>query len=430
MSGSRVKNVTISASWSMEPVPLGVLSSTLTDEGETFSFSAQKQWLQSRWGRSFDPLGYSQQGPVTAHSPYTRIIGLLMDSSPDGWGRDMLSRYEQLCAVKERRTAHRLSELEYLMGVHDHSRMGALRLAAPEVPDSGGTEAAFSSAPPAGSLKHLANSTLLYEDDRKSEDPDHEAWVEQMAASGAPLGGARPKSYFTEADGSLWIAKFPSSHDPYDVGAWEMVVNELARRAGIPGPECRIMRLASEHRTFLSRRFDRSEEGHPIHFTSARSLVGYHPGSSIHAGVSYLDLADLIVRYGAEPERDLRDLWKRMVFNICISNIDDHLRNHGFLLTEHGWRLSPAYDLNPIPFGGGLCLNITRDDNQLVLKLARKVAPNFHLSSAAVEMEIERIRDAVSQWRPAAVQFDIPADEQQLMAPAFSALETGSTLRR
>ncbi len=208
-----------------------------------------------------------------------------------------------------------------------------------------------------------------------ADDPEFGVWLNQLLLPGASLGGARPKASVIDPEGRLWIAKFPSGSDDRDIGGWEAVVNELALRAGLNVAKGQARRLTRQHHTFLTRRFDRDGDRR-IHFASAMTLLGRTDGADA-AISSYLELAECIARVGARTNSDLEELWRRIVFNICISNADDHLRNHGFLLTSKGWVLSPAYDLNPVPDAQGLTLNID-GNNALDIKLV-DAAPQFRV---------------------------------------------------
>jgi serine/threonine-protein kinase HipA len=237
-------------------------------------------------------------------------------------------------------------------------------------------------------------------------------------APGSSLGGARPKANVSAGNGSLWIAKFPSRSDEYNVGAWEMVCHTLAGLSGVRVSESRQEAFSRNGTTFLTRRFDR-ENGRRLHFASAMTLLGRNDGDNNETGCSYIDLAQFIIRQGANPDSDLEELWKRIVFYIAVSNTDDHLRNHGFILTSRGWILSPAYDVNPNPEGAGLTLNISEEDNTLDYGLALSVAPLFRLNSERANDILHAIRKSVARWRNIATKLKISSREIDEMAPAF-----------
>lgn len=239
-----------------------------------------------------------------------------------------------------------------------------------------------------------------------------------LIAPGSSLGGARPKASVMDAAHSLWIAKFPSKNDDKDVAAWEMVTNQLAKAAGINIAEGKLQQFNNKYHTYLTKRFDRTAKGERIHFASAMTLLGHIDGDDA-SGASYLELLEFISRYGADVEKDLEELWRRIVFSICVKNTDDHLRNHGFLLTHKGWVLSPAYDINPNEYGKGLSLNITETDNSLDLDLAVEVADYFRLSAAKVKDIILQVSNAVKGWKKLAEKEKISTAEQERMSVAF-----------
>ncbi|MFP4664714.1 MAG: type II toxin-antitoxin system HipA family toxin [Bacteroidales bacterium] len=237
--------------------------------------------------------------------------------------------------------------------------------------------------------------------------------------SGSSLGGARPKSNVRDTDGTLWIAKFPSNNDDRDAGAWEYVAIQMARELGIETPKVRAERFSGNHHTFLTRRFDRDGEQR-LHFASAMTLLGYKDGDNHKQGVSYLEIIEIIEQYGCNPRDDIRELWKRIVLSVAISNSDDHLRNHGFLLTKDGWKLSPVYDINPEPMARGLSLNIDEQSNRLDYELCLDVAPWFRWEKIEAEKFIEHTKATVGHWRHYAQKAGIRNSDQDITAPAFA----------
>jgi serine/threonine-protein kinase HipA len=241
-----------------------------------------------------------------------------------------------------------------------------------------------------------------------------------LIAPGGSLGGARPKASVADRHGHLWIAKFPSIRDDYDVGAWEMVVNALAKNCGLRVATGTAHRYASQHHCFMVKRFDRSKSGGRFHFASAMTMTDRVDGDDASNGASYIELARVIIEHGSEVDTDLRELWSRIVFNILVSNTDDHLRNHGFLLDPgRGWRLSEAYDMNPVANADGLKLNITDSDNALDLELAREVSEYFRISSGEAEIVIETFKEVIRQWPKLADAMRISNREQENMSSAF-----------
>jgi serine/threonine-protein kinase HipA len=264
----------------------------------------------------------------------------------------------------------------------------------------------------------LEEASLRLEDSDNLEDPSFARWLNLLISPGSSLGGARPKASVKDPGGSLWIAKFPSRNDDHDVGAWEAVVNELAVKAGVSIAEGNAKRFTQTNHTFLTKRFDRVGDKR-IHFASAMTLLGYSDGMDAGMGVSYLHLAEFIMRHGAAPNRDLEELWRRIVFYILVSNSDDHLRNHGFLLTSKGWTLSPAFDINPVPGSMGLTLNISEHSNLLDINLARDVAEQFRINVGRREEIIAAVSGAVSRWQNIAQGLGISTAEIEDMRDAF-----------
>lgn len=372
-------------------------------------------------------LGMTQLDPRIALYPGRQhpaqgreTFGMFADASPDRWGRMLMQRRleREKRAGAAPRTA-RLHESDYLLGVHDAYRVGGLRF---RLADSGDflDNRHDAAAPPFVQLRELEAASLALERDEKNTAKMGDEWLRLLIAPGGSLGGARPKASVVDPDGRLWIAKFPSVRDEHDVGAWEQVLHALAYACGLSVPESSARRFAHHHHTFLVQRFDRTPEGRRIHFASAMTLTGRKDGDDAAAGASYLELARVLIDHGASPGEDLRELWSRIVFFMLVSNTDDHLRNHGFLLHPgRGWKLAPAFDMNPVPVSEGLQLNVSEADNALDLDLAREVAPYFRVAAKAAGEIIERFRAVVSQWRTIARKLRIPAREQERMAESF-----------
>ena len=264
------------------------------------------------------------------------------------------------------------------------------------------------------SLRDLENAVWRLEQD---DDADVSRWLQMLLAPGSSLGGARPKANVKNTDGSLWIAKFPSRSDRKNVGAWEALTMTLARQCNIKTAPYEARQLANQYSTFITKRFDRDDKGKRIHFTSAMTMLGYTDGDT--AGCSYLELFEWISRNCCDVKENLAEMWRRLVFNIAVSNCDDHLRNHGFLLTKKGWTLSPAYDINPQEYGDGLSLNIDDKNNALDYQLALDVAIYSGLSVTEAQNIIQHTKDVVSSWRKLANLYHISRDEQEMMSKAF-----------
>ncbi|NWB31112.1 type II toxin-antitoxin system HipA family toxin [Pseudomonas gingeri] len=347
-------------------------------------------------------------------------FGVFADSSPDRWGQLLMKRRLER-DIREGLVPRgsKLHESDFLLGVHDLYRVGAIRY---RLNDEGGflDDRDGVAAPPFVELRALERASRALESDPDNTSPDGRDWLRMLIAPGGSLGGARPKASVVDDSGHLWIAKFPSVRDDYDVGGWEMVVNALGNSCGLRVASGMAHRFASDHHCFMVKRFDRTEAGGRLHFASAMTLTDRIDGDDASVGASYLELAEVLIRQGAQTNADLRELWSRIVFNLLVSNTDDHLRNHGFILEPgRGWRLSAAYDLNPVAHADGLKLNITDADNALDLELAREVAGYFRVRRAEADEIIADFQEVVRQWPTVADALGLSRREQESMAPAF-----------
>jgi serine/threonine-protein kinase HipA len=396
---------------------LGVLHCVSTRGKEVFSFEYSDDWLASMGNLSIDPGLQPVRGPQ--YAPANRDnFGAFLDSSPDRWGRVLMQRREAQLARETRRPERQLTEYDYLLGVFDGHRMGGLRFridGGPFLDDN-----AELASPPWTSLRELEQASLQLEREGADRDPRYSTWLRMLLAPGRSLGGARPKASVVDPKQQLWLAKFPSAGDPYDIGGWEGVVHALARRAGVTTADATSQKFGSPLHTFLTKRFDRTAKGRRIHFASAMTLLDRSDGE---AGGSYLELAGVLIQHGARVAQDLEQLWRRIVFFVCVSNVDDHLRNHGFLLARNGWTLAPAYDVNPVPYGNGLLLNISETDNAQDLELVRDVAESFRVKPKRANAIIKEVVTAVRTWRDTAKKAALSRTEQERMAPAFRAAE-------
>ena len=415
----RYKNIYVYADWVEidNPILMGNLFVDILRGKEIFSFEYSDEWLNSNHLYNLDPdLGfYSGKQYLRDDKPN---FGLFLDSSPDRWGRVLMRRRESIVAKIEDRPVRTLFESDFLLGVYDLHRMGALRFKLEPNGDFLDNNENYS-APPWTSIRELEYASLELERNLQQDNPDLLKWINLLMAPGSSLGGARPKASVKDLSNALWIAKFPSNEDFIDTGAWEMVANELAQKSGINTSEVLVKKFNSKHHTFLTKRFDRTSNGCRFQFSSAMTLLGYNDGAHADDGVSYLELVEFIIQNGANVNEDLEELFKRIAFSVAISNTDDHLRNHGFILTKSGWTLSPAYDINPNQYGVGLKLNISENDNSLDFNLVLSVAPYFRLSDNRATELIEQIKKVVSGWRDIASKYKIPKSEQEMMRTAF-----------
>lgn len=411
------KRILVYADWQgmEQPELVGTLTAEAVRGKEVFSFDYAAKWLQSDHARVLDPDLQLFTGPQFLRDDKPNF-GMFLDSSPDRWGRVLMRRREAVLARREARSPAIFHESDFLLGVHDAARMGGLRFKLDETGEFLNHVSELA-APPWVKLRELEHASLKLETDSMTA-AEELKWLNMLMAPGSSLGGARPKASVIDPDGNLWIAKFPSSGDDHDIGAWEMVVHELAVAAGIRVAPARLERFSGRHHTFLTRRFDR-DGAKRIHFASAMTLLGQQDGADFQQGLSYLDLASFIVQHGRNVMSNLHELWARMLFNVMVKNTDDHLRNHGFLLETDGWELSPAYDMNPNPYGTGLTLNISDDDNALDVGLVFSVAKYFRLKPIEAESIMIQMRNVVSSWETVATRYNLSRSERGLMAVAF-----------
>jgi serine/threonine-protein kinase HipA len=388
---------------------------------ESATFEYDKNWLSHPDRFSLEPA--LQLGPGPFHAPSgLPLFGAIGDSAPDRWGRVLMRRAERRRAERERQAPRTLREIDYLLLVSDEARMGALRFADSE----GGPFLAGRDAAQIPPLVELAR--LLAASDRVLDETDTEEDLRLLLAPGSSLGGARPKASVRDRDGHLAIAKFPSKGDEHNVVLWEALALTLAAKAGIDVPGWRLETVA-RRRVLLLRRFDRSG-GTRLPFLSAMSMLGARDLEPR----SYLEFVDALRQHGASPKQDVRQLWRRIVFNILISNTDDHLRNHGFLYAGGaGWRLAPAYDLNPVPTDVKprvLTTTISLDDGTASLKLALEVAQYFELGLKDARRTAREVGTAVGAWRSVATKLGIPKAEADRMASAFEHEDLRTALDR
>lgn len=401
-------------------IEVGRLWGHYRNRRESMSFEYDRNWLQHPKRFSLDPALQLAEGPFHA-SPEKPLFGAIDDSAPDRWGRLLMRRAERKNAEKEKRTPRILKEMDFLLLVDDVGRQGALRFKR-EGEDRFFTTYDKDHIPPlvaVGKLLNAANHVL--------EESENEEDLRILLAPGSSLGGARPKASIRDKDGQLAIAKFPKNDDEINVIAWEAVALRLAAKAGIQVPKWRLETVGHQ-RVLVSRRFDRDFTIR-IPFLSAMSVLQAKDNET-H---SYLEIADAIRRISASPKHDLETLWRRIVFNVLISNLDDHLRNHAFLYSGiRGWCLSPAYDLNPVPIDIKpriLSTSIDFIDPTASLDVAFAVAEYFDLREAEASNIATEVGQATAHWREEASFLKIRKSEIDRMASAFEHQELRQALR-
>ncbi len=397
--------------FSTGPMLVGRLWSRVRKSRESATFEYDRGWLARPDRFALEPALILARGPY--HTGVDRpMFGAIGDSAPDRWGRVLMRRAERKAAEREKRTPHTLFEIDFLLLVDDEVRAGALRFAEKE----GGpflAEAGKFRIPPLVELNRLLRAT-----ERVIDDDEDEEDLRLLIAPGSSLGGARPKASVRDHDGALAIAKFPHRDDDANVVLWEGVALTLAASAGIAVPEWRVEPVGNNKAALLLRRFDR-QNGTRIPFLSALSMLS----AADNEPHSYLEIAEALRQYGAAPSRDLEQLWRRIVFNVLASNTDDHLRNHGFLYDgPTGWRLSPAYDMNPVPVDVRpriLSTSIDPDDPSASIDLAFAVAGYFGLQDKQARKIAAEIAAVVSTWREVAGMAGLNRAEIERMASAF-----------
>lgn len=407
--------------------PMQRLGTLAHDRGQV-RFHYDKTWLtQQDIAFAIDPQLSLDAGPFFP-KPEAGNFGVFLDSSPDRWGQTLMRRREALQAKDEKRVARTLYSWDFLLGVQDITRQGALRFRFTDSEIFLANEAL--AAPPVTNLAELA--AIAKELTRKNiDDLDQlRRWLSVLVAPGASLGGARPKANFCDKTGALWIAKFPSSDDQRDMGAWEGITWWLAKQAGIDMPAAKVVRFGQgaqhTHHTFCVERFDRTRDtagktARRRFYASAMTLLG----KDVSEGTSYLELAELLSRRG-DPDHihgDLEQLFRRVVFNVAVGNRDDHLRNHGFILGKRGWRLAPAFDVNPSIDKATHVLNIDDVDNRPSLETVLATAAFYRLTPKCAGEILDAVVKVVADWKPAARRAKIAAADIELSTSAFAALE-------
>lgn len=397
--------------WLDSPELVGELSYESLRGSDSYGFKYDNDWLNRHGSLTLsDDLNNYPGQQYT--QPGKDIFGCFSDALPDRWGRTLLKRREQIEAQAEGRPVRRLSSFDYLVGIDDASRMGGFRfrksLDGEYMNAQGGLK-----IPPLTQLRDLIVASKEIERSEEKNALPEQRCIAQLVNPGSSLGGARPKASVVDDDQSLHIAKFPSRKDDYDVAAWEHVAHLLAKKAGINVAQTKLIPTDDNHRTLLSRRFDRTEDGRRVHFASALSLLGLADGDNATNGHGYLDIVDFIIQSCADVEANLEELYRRVAFNIVIGNTDDHFRNHGFLLTRKGWTLSPAYDINPTTdFYQSLLIN--NDTNESSLKILLDSAEDYILTKTKASEIINGVLASMSDLQRYTTRFGISKREIDL----------------
>ena len=389
-----------------ETVSVGTLWARARGARQTASFEYDRSWLARRDAFGLDPVLPAGVGPFHTDRP---LFNAFTDPAPDRWGQTLIRRSELRRASAEGRQPRTLLEVDFLVLVDDETRLGALRFR--EAEDGPFLTSTGQPVPPVVDLPRLLSASTRVIDSRESDED-----LRLLLAPGTSLGGARPKATVRDRDGSLLIAKFPRPDDDWPVTRWEAATMALAEAAGVRVAPFQL-RQVSGRPVFTARRFDRRQGGR-IPFISALTAI---EGSDDEMR-SYLEIAEFLRREGIEVRGELRQLWRRIVFNMLVSNTDDHLRNHGFLREPDGWRLSPAYDLNPVPVDVKPrvhALAIDETDGTASLDRALEVAPIFGMTGPEARTTAAEVGRAVQGWRETAARLGMAPREVERMSSAF-----------
>lgn len=402
--------------WLKEVELIGELGYESLRGSDSYCFTFSDEWLKkhSDLFLSEDLNNYPGQQYT---QPEKDIFGCFSDALPDRWGRTLLLRREQLAAMEEKRPVRRLSSFDFLTGIDDFSRMGAFRFK--ENPEEKFINVSESlKIPPLTDIRELIAASAEIEKSEEDNVLPNRKWIVQLVQPGSSLGGARPKASVIDTDKTLYIAKFPSRKDDYDAGLWEHFSHLLAIKAGVNAAKTKIIATGEKYHTLLSERFDRTKDGKRIHFASAMTLLGLNDGDNATTGHGYLDIVDFIIQNCTDVEWNLQELYRRVAFNICIGNSDDHFRNHGFLLTAKGWTLAPAYDMNPTQNEyQSLLINSYTNKSDLNELLAS--CEEYMLPKQIALQIIGEVLVAVKDWQILATQLGIAKNEQKQFSTIF-----------
>ena len=398
--------------WLDEPMLVGELGYESLRGSDSYAFKFDNDWLR-QFGSLFLSADINNYPGQQYTQPGRDIFGCFSDALPDRWGRLLLNRREQILAAEERRPIRRLSSFDYLIGIDDFSRMGGFRFKT--IPDGEFINCdSHLRIPPLADLRSLVAASMEIEKSEEQNRLPEMKWIQQLVHPGSSLGGARPKAGVRGTDGCLYVAKFPSRNDDYDVSLWEHLSHLLAKKAGVDAAETSVISTGEKYHALLSKRFDRTTDGRRIHFASAMTLLGLTDGSDAQTGNGYLDIVDFILQNCCDVENNLRQLYRRVAFNIAIGNTDDHFRNHGFLLTPKGWTLSPAYDMNPTS-NEYQSLLINSSTNKSDLNLLLGSSEEYMIGKEEASKIIQEVTNAIKGWQKMADSLGIAKREIELL---------------
>jgi len=402
--------------WLKEIELIGELSYESLRGSDSYAFQFNDEWLK-RYGNLFISADLNNYKGLQYTQLEKDIFGCFSDALPDRWGRTLLNRREQILATEEKRPVRRLSSFDYLLGIDDSSRMGGFRFK--KTPDGDFINSSNTlRIPPLTSIRELIHASREIEKSEEGNKLPDKKWLTQLVQPGSSLGGARPKASVVDTDKVLYVAKFPSRKDDYNAGLWEHFCHLLAKKAGINAASTQVISTSDKYHTLLSRRFDRTDDGRRIHFASTMTLLGLSDGTNASTGNGYLDIVDFILQNCTEVNKNLQELYRRVAFNICIGNSDDHFRNHGFLLTAKGWTLSPAYDMNPT-LNEYQSLLISNSSSKADLAILSDACEDYMLPQDVATKIISEVVAAVKGWKALATKLGIANSEMDLFGNTF-----------
>ena len=402
--------------WLKKVELVGELSMQSIRGKESYSFEFSKDWLKNYGSiqlsddiNNYTGIQYCQQN--------NEIFGCFADSLPDRWGRTLILRREQILAMEEKRPVRRLTEFDFLTGIDDYTRIGGFRYKIDPTGEFINTSNKLQ-IPPITEIKELVRASNEIELSEEKNTLPQKKWLFQLIQPGTSLGGARPKATIIDENKHLYIAKFPSRNDLYDVGLWEHLSHLLAKESRLNCSESKVIKAGNKYHTLLSKRFDRTADNKRIHYASAMTMLGLKDGCNANTGNGYLDIVNYIIKNCCNVDYNLKELYRRVAFNISIGNSDDHFRNHGFLLTPQGWTLSPAFDINP---------SLSKEQSLLINSYTSKSDLNILLDSCeeymlnhnTAKQIIEEVLKGISKWKSLANKINIPQSEQNIFKDRF-----------
>ena len=402
--------------WLDEPMLVGELGYESLRGSDSYSFKYDNDWLR-QYGSLYLSADINNYPGQQYTQPDRDIFGCFNDALPDRWGRLLLNRREQILATEEKRPVRKLSSFDYLIGIDDYSRMGGFRFKEKQDGEYINCEKSLR-IPPLTDIRALVAASMEIEKSEELNQLPEKKWLLQLVHPGTSLGGARPKAGVMNDEGRICVAKFPSRNDDYDVGLWEHLSHLLAKEAGVEAAETSVIETGKKYHALLSKRFDRTVEGRRKHFASAMTLLGLTDGCDAKSGNGYLDIVDFILQNCCDVEQNLRQLYRRVAFNIAIGNSDDHFRNHGFLLTPRGWTLSPAYDMNPT-LNEYQALLINSTTNHADLQVLLDSSEEYMIGKDEAVYIIEEVKAGVKCWKSIATRLGIAKREMDVFEQVF-----------